>query len=266
MVFNRYISIFLLRAKAGLMSRMLHPLNFLVMVVTVALQGFLTILFVKVIYNYTGSISGWTYNEAMMVVASFLLIEGLIWFTTAQFAGIRKNIKSGSFDHILIKPIKTLFLVSVWRVDVEDVMRVIVALFIFSQVVGSFHFTLLGWVVRTAFYVLTIICGYVISYSLALIVNSLFFWYTEANGINMMLESITRMGQYPTGILYGNAVKFILSFILPITFLGTVPATIFTDDNYVRAFLLSLMVATICFGVALKVFNAGLKAYSSASS
>ncbi|MEI8361508.1 MAG: ABC-2 family transporter protein [bacterium] len=264
--FNRYYRIFLLRFKASLMSRMAYPLNFFLLLISVVIQSVITIIFVRVVFSFADSISGWTYDQAMIVVASFLLIEGFSWVTTAQFAGIRRNVKIGSFDLILIKPVNTLFLVSVWRSDPEDIMRVVVALGIFISVMGSMHFTAADWLFRLFFYGLTIINGYLILLSLNLMINSLFFWFTEATGINNMFENITRMGQYPTGILYGKIAKFILSFIIPIAFLGTIPANIFIKSNYLTYFIYSLLIMAALLYISLRVFKAGIKAYSSASS
>lgn len=262
----RYIRIYLIRMRASVMTRMAYPLNFFILAVSVIAQGLLSIIFIKVIYKYASNISGWSYDQAMLVLASFLIVEGLMWTTNAFMAGIRKNVLMGTFDRFLIQPVNTLFSVSTWRVDPEDLMRLVIAGYIFTITIGNLGLSSAELLARGWIYAVLIIDGYIVYYSLSLAINSLFFWYAEISSINIMFENFLRMAQYPTDILYGNFIKVFFSSIFPIAFVATVPAKALAFGPNYTLLLTATGVALFFFLAARSIFRAGLRTYSSASS
>ncbi|NTW22154.1 hypothetical protein HGA34_01255 [Candidatus Falkowbacteria bacterium] len=263
---SRYIKIYLIRMRASVMTRMAYPLNFFILTISVIAQGLLSIIFIKVIYKYASNISGWNYDQAMLVLASFLIVEGMMWTTNAYMAGIRKNVLMGSFDRFLIQPLNTLFSVSTWRVDPEDLMRLVIAGYIFASTIGHLHLPAAELLTRGWVYALLILDGYIVFYSLSLAINSLYFWYSEISSINIMFENFLRMAQYPTDILYGKFIKIFFSTIFPIAFMATVPARALAFGADYLMLLAATAIALAFFFSARAIFNAGLRAYSSASS
>lgn len=263
---SKYLKIYLIRIRASIMSRMAYPFNFFVMAISVTVQGLLSIIFIKVIFKFADNISGWNYDQAMLVLATFMTVEGLIWITTAFMAGIRKNVLSGSFDRFLIQPVNTLFSVSTWRVDPEDGMRLVIAGFILLTTLNRLELTLIELLMRSWVYLVLIVNGYLVYYSMSLAINSMYFWYSEIGSINIMFENLMRMGQYPTDILYGKFIKTFFSTAFPIAFMATVPAKALAFGPDYPTLVLATAVAAIFFIGARMIFNAGLKVYSSASS
>ncbi|NTU98774.1 hypothetical protein HGA64_02080 [Candidatus Falkowbacteria bacterium] len=266
MAYNRYIRIYLQKVKISIMSRMVNPANFFVLLFGVVAQAYISIYFLKVVYGYVENISGWSYEQALLVIASFLFIEGLIWITTAYLSGVRNNVRNGTLDTQLIKPVDSQFLISVWRIDPEDVMRIVVAFIIFLQAAGHFHYSFADWVVRTFFYAILIFDGYVIFYSIALMINSLYCWFTEAGGMHMIFESVIRMSQYPTDIFNQSMVKYLFSSLVPIAFIGTIPAKAIAFGPRFDLMIYANLLAFLLFIISRRVWHAGLRAYSSASS
>lgn len=263
---RRYLKIYVMKLRAFTMIRAVSPMNFFAMIVSTLLAGLVALVFVKVIFSFATDISGWNFNQALLVIASFQIIEALVWMTTAQFAGLRKNVNSGGFDYFMIKPINILFSVATWRVDPEDIGRFLTAFALIAIGANGLGLTTLELAIKLPFFILTILCGYFVSVSFSLAVNSTFFWFIEAGGINNMLDSLLKTGQYPTDILFGRAAKFIASTIFPIAFLGTVPAKIFIYGPSFALIAGSIVAAVVMFVSALLIFKAGLRVYSSASS
>jgi len=263
---SKYLKIYLIRIRASLMTRMAYPLNFFILIFSVVAQGFISIIFIKVIYSYANSIAGWNYDQAMLVLASFLIVEGLVWITTSFMAGIRKNVLSGTFDRFLIQPVNTLFSVSTWRIDPEDSMRLVIAGYILFSTIERLNLPSLELLQRSWAYILLLFDGYIIFYSISLAINSLYFWYSEISSINNMFESLLRMAQYPTDILYGKFIKIIFSAFFPIAFIATVPAKALIFGPSPWLLISATCMAIIFFSLSKLIFNAGLKAYSSASS
>lgn len=262
----RLIKIFSIRMKANAMARLAYPANFFILLISSFAQTFITVTFVKVIYGFTDQISGWTSDQAILVVATFLLVEAMIWFTAGYLYGIRRNIKEGNFDIFLVQPISPLFSIATWRIDIEDILRIALALSLLTIGMKNYHLGLLNWIVYGAAYIYLLVIAYVIYFCILLLINCAYFWYTEVNNITQVVDSIIRTGQYPTDILAGKAVRLFFSSLIPIAFLATAPAKIFVFGvNYTTLIYGTLIAAALMYATN-KIWQAGLKVYSSASS
>lgn len=263
---KKYLIIYWLKVKISFMVRMAYPANFFILLLAVVGQGFISVLLLSVIYKYAKNLSGWTYEQALLVVASYLIVEGLMWLSSGNMGGLRRTIRTGTLDQILIKPANKLFLVTIWRIDPEDALRLVVAGFVLHLALTDTHMVILNWVLASVFYVALIACAFITYYSISLMVNCLFFWFIEVGALGQLLENFMRIGQYPVDILYSKTMRIILSTIIPLAFISTVPAKAFIYQPNFKTLFLSVAVASISFFIALKVWHAGLKAYSSASS
>ena len=80
---KKYWRVFLYLRRLGLMSRMAYRVNFFIACFAVFLMMSFTIIFLKVIFRFAGNFGGWGYYQALMVAATFMIVEGLIWVICA---------------------------------------------------------------------------------------------------------------------------------------------------------------------------------------
>ncbi len=263
---KKYFAIFLQMQKIGLMNRTAYRWSFAFMVVSVFLQMVLSVVFINVTFKYIPSVAGWDYHSVLIVVASYMIIEGIMWAFFAQLGAVYNHIYEGTLDGLLLKPIDAQFFVSVWRGDTEDVTRIVtgVALLVYSVVALS----LSGWhlVGTMIMYLLLIFNGTVIIYSINMLVRTLNFFVIDARSVWTIIESITRMSQYPTDIFFHKAVRLVAMTIVPLAFIATVPAKVIAFGFDWKLTLSSFAAALIFFLLARAAWKFSLKHYSSASS
>lgn len=262
----RLYRIWLIQLYSNLMRRMAYPGNFYLMSIGSLAQMILSIAFVKIIFSFINNLAGWSYHQALLVVASYMLIEGLMWGTCAYLNGLTKNIQAGTLDGLLVKPVDSQFLVSIWQSDPEDWMRVVTAFVVFIIAIRGLDFSQSNFAVNLIFYLFLLFNSYWIIYSITLFIRSISFWTTESEGLWKILESFTRLSQYPTDIFYHQIAKFIFTAIIPLAFISTVPAKILIHGPNIKLILASTLIALIFFIASRKFFHFGLKHYSSASS
>lgn len=264
--FKKYFRVWKISARATLMQRMAFRFNFLLIVFGVFMQMALSIIFIKVIFGFIKNISGWNFNQALIVVASYMLVEGLNWALFAMLAGIPMSIKLGFLDRLIIKPMSTQFLISVWRADPEDWGRVITAVLVFIYALGGLAMAPLEIVVNGVFYLFLIACASIITYSLTLMIKSLGFFFTETNTLWLLVNQTIRVSQYPTDIFFHKTVRIFFSTIVPLAFMATVPAKIFLHGFDFKLIAFSIVLALIFFIASRKFWKFSLRHYSSASS
>lgn len=263
---KRLFRIWQLNLKNRLMERMVFKFNFALMTVGVFLQMLLSLAFIKIIFAFISNIAGWTYEQALVVVASYMLIEGLLWGTCAYLAGISEHVRTGTLDNLLVKPIDAQFMVSVWRGDPEDWARVVTAFAVFFIALNGLNLTPAALLINTFFYFWLIANAYLIVYSLTLFVRCASFWTTDDSSLWRIMDNITRMSQYPTDIFFHKTVRFFFSAVIPLAFMATIPAKILIHGPDWRLILASTLVAAIFFVGSRKFWHFALKNYSSASS
>jgi len=85
----RIYRIWLMQLYSNIMRRMAYPGNFYLMAIGSLFQMFLSIAFVNIIFSFINNLAGWSYHQALLVVASYMLIVRLMAFwsnpSTANF-------------------------------------------------------------------------------------------------------------------------------------------------------------------------------------
>jgi ABC-2 type transport system permease protein len=259
---KRLLFIWLYQLKAALMQKMVYRLNFFILCIGVLVQMFLSIIFIRVIFSYISNLSGWKFEEALLVVASYMLIEGLMWATCAFLAGITKNMRTGGIDFMLVKPVDSQFQISTWRGDPEELARVISAIFVFIYAYRSLDIKMFNLL----YYLFFIVCSFVILYGITLFIKSFAFWSIEGSGLWSIGDTITKMSQYPTDIFFHKITRVIMSTVIPLAFIATVPAKALIYGPTWQMILGAFSLAVIFFVLSRKFFHYALKHYSSASS
>lgn len=261
---KKYWIIFLQLQKINIMRRIAYPISFLIGVFAVFLTMFLSVLFINVNFSYINNLSGWTYYQVLAVVGSYMITEGLIWVFTGQLNSLNHHIEEGTLDGIILRPINSQFLVSFWRGDLEDITRIISG---FSLVILAIKNTIGFNIFYFLLFILLLLNGLIMLYSFNLIIRCISFWIIDGSGLWIFMERITSNSQYPVDIYYHKLVRNILTFIIPLAFVSTVPAKILTNhfiDWKLIALSFSMMI--IFFSLAIFFWRFSLKHYSSASS
>jgi len=262
MAVKTYFKIWLLQVKNSLMQRMSYRFNFVVLCFSVLVQTSLILIFVKAIFSFIDNISGWSYEHALLIAASFMIIEGLIWATSAYLSGVGDSIRRGALDQLITKPVDTQFLVSIWRADPEDWIRVVTGIIIISTVFDKINFSILNLL----FYVLLLFNSYIIVYSFILFLKTFSFWIINNYSLNMLADHILRLSQYPTDIFFHKIIRIFFSTVIPLAFIATMPAKILIHGPKLDLIFYSCLLAFVFFVGSRKFFLYGLKHYSSASS
>lgn len=219
------------------------------------------VVFAKIIYGRFDNVAGFNYEEILIMTGSIILIDGLAWVMFwAGLNELQRKVEKGTFDFILIKPIDTQFLQTISRVDLEDLSKIPVGLFlIISNLLKiNFDFSL----TNILMYVVMLVSGLVILYSFILIVSTFCFWFVKSEGQWHIMNTFITLGRYPTDIYQGVA-KFIFTFIFPVAFLATVPTKVLTRPIDWILVLASCAVAIVFFVLSRGAWVAGIRKYSS---
>lgn len=222
------------------------------------------LLSLYIIFSNTQTLGGWGPGELIALLGVFrlvnMLMAAVIWPATEKF---NTSVRDGTLDYTLLQPANSLFLVSfsrivVWRVW-DLVLGIILIAVGISMSGGGANLLGLG-----SFLVL-VFTGTLVIYSLWIVLVAATFWFIKFDNNVTILQALLDAGRYPATI-YPPWLRLIVTFLIPIAVATTVPLQALRGDLSAGQVLLFIAVGCVAFMAAYKMWKAGVRRYSGASS
>ena len=226
-------------------------------IATVAGYGFVLVLFTRV-----PSLKGWSFLEILFIYGFSLIPMGLFNIVSLNLYEFGDSyIVEGKFDRVLLRPVHSLFQVLFENFRIESVQEIITGL----VVVGYCAYRLkTPWTLENSLlFPLVVFCGAVIYAGVFVIISSVNFWFEDRIGLAPPVYNMIAFGRYPITI-YNVFVQFVLNWIIPFAFASFYPTARFLGHGeFMKEFYLVPVVAMVLAGLALVVWNEGVKHYKS---
>ncbi len=241
-----------------------YRFNFLTGVVEGIIQLGLAVVTFLLLYRFTDSVAGWTQDEALLLVGIYRIVEGIIALQIApNMMSISRDIRHGTMDVLLLRPVSSQFLVSIQRFSLPDSVNVLIGL---GLTVHAGNRAGVSWSLASiAEAVLLIGCGLVLLYVIWFGIVTCSFWLVQISTIDTLFYNFFEAGRYPVSFFHG-LLRALLTFVVPVAFATTFPSEALLGR--VNHWLLPAGVLLAVFGlVAVHLFwNYAVRHYSSASS
>ncbi len=226
------------------------------------------LLAVWTIFHNTRTLNGWQTEHMLVLVGVYRLVAGGIRMSIVpNMRKVLTDIRDGTMDFVLLRPINSQVLVSirefvVWRVS--DVL--LGATVAFYGAYRLSHDLSLGAVLL---FVLMTTAAFAIIYSIWLMLATLCFWFIRVQNIEMVFWNVFEAGRFPIAI-YRPWVQWVLTFILPLAFITTFPAATLAGRDGVEGVpswspVAAVVIAGVLLAVSSRFWRFGLKHYSGAS-
>jgi ABC-2 type transport system permease protein len=222
------------------------------------------LLSLSIIFANTDNLGGWGAGELITLLGVFRMVNTLmsafIWPNTEKF---NASVRDGSFDYNLLQPINSLFLVTFSRITVWRAWEMLLAIILLVSGISISRdlITLPGFLG----FLLLVVSGMLIIYSLWIVLIALTFWFTKFDNNVTILQALMDAGRYPISV-YPVWLRIIVTFVIPIGVATTVPVQALRGELDWLQVLFFVGVSAICFWLASRVWRAGVKRYSGASS
>jgi ABC-2 type transport system permease protein len=259
----RYLRIFGLYFRIGAMGEMQYRFNFFVHLLQSILQLGMALGGLAVIFTYTHTLGGWVPDEVLALVGVYTLVGGLIGLVVyPSMEQFIMSVRDGMLDFMLVKPadaqlLNSLQSVDIWRlIDIGLGMGVlIVALVRLGAQIG---------LTQAALFIGMLLTGSAIIYSFWTILATLSFWFVRVENILEIFRGMYEAGRWPVS-LYPPWLRFVLSFIVPVAFVTTVPVEALTGRLGPDTLLVAALLAVILLVGSRVFWKVGLRQYSGAS-
>jgi ABC-2 type transport system permease protein len=222
------------------------------------------LLSLNIIFSNTTSLGGWGLGELIALLGVFRLVNALmaalIWPNTEKF---NTSVRDGTLDYTLLQPANSMFLVTFSRIVIWRAWDLVLAavLIVTGIRMAGGGVTPLNLVS----FLLLAVTGSLILYSLWIVMIAATFWFVKFDNNVTILQALLDTGRYPSSV-YPAWLRIVVTFVIPVAVATTVPLQALRGELAAWQILMFVGVSAASFFVASRVWLAGVKKYSGASS
>ncbi len=218
----------------------------------------------QIIFSNTTTLGGWSFGDMIVLLAVFkminLLMAALIWPNTERF---NTSVRDGSLDYMLLQPVSSLFLVSFSRITIWRLWDLVLSVIL---LVVGINLSGVGTTPgQFAVFLLLLVSGGVVLFSLWIVLIALTFWFTKFDNNVTILQALLDAGRYPASV-YPFWLRALITYIVPIALATTIPVQALRGELGAGPVAIYLAVSAAAFLIARQVWHAGVRRYSGASS
>ena len=214
---------------AALATEAEYRANF-VLAAVMSLIGLAGSLFtLSVLYQNDHQLGGWSWPEAMMVVAVYTMLDGVQQTLLApNHQAISELVRQGTLDFALLKPLDSQAHLSLRKLSIWGLPNL------------TFGLVLIGYAgARTepaaglldyATGLLPLAFAVVILYALGFLLATTTIWLTKTDNITIAMQALLESARFPIPA-YAPAFRAVFTFVVPAAFMTTVPAQAIVRDT-----------------------------------
>lgn len=217
---KRYFDVLRLLWSAAISAQLEYRANFFLATLTSLgnLTGSLFGLFLFYGNGYT--FQGWGWDEALVVLGIFTLLEGFSsTFLAPNLNKIVNHVQQGTLDFVLLKPISSQFWLSVHTFSPWGLPDIVFGGLLIGYAGGKLNLEIKNYLIST----IPLLFGLASLYSLWFMLGATSIWFVKIYNVTEVLRGLLEAGRYPM-VAYPVAYRFFFTFIVPVAFLTTIPA------------------------------------------
>lgn len=259
---NRYFNVLQLLWGAAIAAELEYRVNFVLATLT-SLGNLAGSLFSLFLFYRTGyTFQGWVWEEALIVLAIFTMLQGFSsTFLAPNLNSIVKHVQQGTLDFILLKPISSQFWLSSHTLSPWGLPDIIFGCILIGYAGGILGLTPQDYLLS----VIPLLFGLASLYSLWFMLGATSIWFVKIYNVTEVLRGLLEAGRFPI-VAYPVAYRFFFTFIIPVTFLTTVPAEAMLGRVELGWLIGAGVLALALLYIARIFWNFALRFYTSASS
>jgi ABC-2 type transport system permease protein len=260
----RYAHIWLAQIRYSTVREMMFKSNFILWIIVELCWFGLQLAFIQFLYLQVDSIAGWSKWGMILLVGTNHVVQQIFQtFLMINLTKLPELIRTGKLDFFLAQPAPAQFLVSTRNFEPGSVVNTLIAGIVCIVAIAHLNLNLTG--AGLLVYPLLVSFGVLIHYALLLMLMSLAFWMTRAQGFINAYYSVFQIARLPREAFHSVA-RIVFTWAVPLLLIANVPASTLLHGLSAADIggMASVTVALLILSTM--VFQAGLRRYGSASS
>ena len=265
---TRYAGLFRVQMRMAMLAAMQYRVDFIVRGLIAFLWSALTLIPLLVVFGVRQQVAGWSFAEALVVVAWFMLLRAVLeGAVSPSLTAVVEHVRKGTLDFVLLKPADAQFLVSTAKFEPWRVVDIGGALILFGYAFGMMH--RLPSIAQVVTGLVFLALAVLILYSIWILVVSAAFWVVKVDNLSYLFGSLFDVGRWPIDVLRGvwrGTLLLVFTFVFPVALMTTYPALALLGRLDAKTAVLALGGGILFAVIARRVWRRALAMYTSASS
>ncbi len=260
----RYLRLLGIFLKSNLLLELEYRANFITQALLGLFWASISFIGISIFYTQTDHIGGWSYGQALVIVALFTFLDGLVSFVLRpNIERVVTMVREGTMDFVLTKPANSQFLATLRYARYSGLsdMAAGIAILIFACA----HMGYLPRWENLAQFAVMLCSAVLLIYSIWVAMASLSFWFVRIENITELFVAFFETARFPISTFSG-LVRFTLTFVVPIAFMTTFPAQAVLGTLEQPWLVVSPLVAMAMLWLTSRLWRLAVLNYSSASS
>jgi ABC-2 type transport system permease protein len=247
--------------RASVLASLQYRADFLFAGVRALFEAASVLLPLFIVFRQRPTIAGWHAGEALLVVAWFTalrsLLDGVIMPSLVQAI---EQIRRGTFDFALLRPVDTQLLVSVGKVEVFAASHILVAAGMIAIALRRLHHV--PTPAEAGLAILITIGAAALLYSINLIALSVAFYVARIDNLAYLLSALFDAARWPSTVFRGGA-RVLFTYVLPLGLMTTFPPLALLGRLSTGAALTAVGAAVAALVISRLLWRRALRAYRS---
>lgn len=260
----RYVRLYLCFLRFSFSKALEFRLDFVFRIVMDTVWYAMHFLFFTILFRHTAVLGGWTYEQSLVFLGGLFLSDALhmtIFSNNMWWLPILIN--KGDLDFYLVRPVSSLFFVSLREFAANSFINLVMAVGILAWALARYPGPLDAGSI--AIFIACLFVGVFLHYLLNVLFLLPAFWMHTSHGLREIFFSLTEVITRPSGIFTGW-VRRLLVTVLPFAVIASFPARALFEPDRGPVILHLLAVTAAAFLAVLLAWRAGVRSYVSASS
>lgn len=236
-----------------------HKVDTLLNFLNICANQAVSIVFLYIIFGSVPSLQGYTKDELLLIYGIFIFNKGIAAFFTGSLYEIESQIRDGTFDGILVRPVRPIIQILGLNLEFGELVNIGTGFAIIIAKLPAVKTKITIWDIITI--LLFVILSVIVVFSIRLICMSVAFWTLTSFPVAIAVDNVSDFAKYPTSI-YNKGVKFMLDYIIPFAVIAYFPTLVLLKDD-IKVALVSMVITVILFLFSMIVWRVGIKNYKS---
>lgn len=260
---KRYCRLYRVLVSQFLKTILQSKVDFLMGLMGFFFTQFMGIAFLYLVFEQIPSLQGWTFDQLIFIYGFAQIPRGIDHLITDNIWMVAWwLVIDGDFDRYMLRPMNIFFQVICEKLQPDALGELLVGMILVVMSLSK------GIVAMDAVHVLlffvSVIAGAVIYTSIKLFFSAIAFWVKQSGPFLQVAYDLSNFAKYPTEI-YGRAVQFIITWVIPFAFVAYLPASYFLmERNALATIGVECVIAVVFWLVAYSFFIYGTTKYESA--
>ena len=261
---TRYLRLFAAFVRFSFSKALEFRIDFFFRIGMDILWNIVNISFFWILYQHTPLLGGWTFDQMLIFASAVFVVDALqMTLFSNNIWWLPTYINRGDVDYHLVRPVSSLFILTLRDFAANSFVNLLVACGILTWTLARYP-TELG-ASAILLFIVCLLVGVVLHYALTLLFTIPTFWLHASNGLREVFWATEQYMTRPYGIFRGWMARLLVS-ILPYALIVSFPVRILFEGASAALLLHLLLVTGLAFFLMVRLWRAGLRAYSSASS